>query len=122
MRWSRRPRSGADPGQRRQLGELSGTRQQDLITGHSAGFARVPALLTGVHHGTPRPGACHACSQPVPGFEALVLDDFALQPLIDAQADDLLEVIEHGSRNAIERCETHEAAASAARWLVASTR
>ena len=64
-----------------------------IRAGHSALYARVPRLLTELATARadgrlPRLLAAWA------RIEVLVLDDFALQPLSDAQAADLLEVIE----------------------------
>jgi DNA replication protein DnaC len=64
-----------------------------IRAGHSALYARVPRLLTELATARadgrlPRLLAAWA------RIDVLVLDDFALQPLTDAQAADLLEVIE----------------------------
>ena len=64
-----------------------------IRAGHSALYLRVPRLLTELATARldgrlPRLLAAWA------RIEVLVLDDFALQPLTDAQAADLLEVIE----------------------------
>ncbi len=64
-----------------------------IRAGHTALYARTPRLLAEI-------GTARADGRPArllsawARIEVLVLDDFALQPLTDAQAADLLEVIE----------------------------
>jgi DNA replication protein DnaC len=64
-----------------------------IRAGHTTLYARVPRMLAEI--GTAR--ADGRLARLLAGWariEVLVLDDFALQPLTDAQAADLLEVIE----------------------------
>lgn len=64
-----------------------------IRAGHTALYARVPRLLAEI--GTARAdGRLVRLLAGWARIEVLVLDDFALQPLTDAQAADLLEVIE----------------------------
>lgn len=64
-----------------------------IRAGHTALYARVPRLLAEI--GTARAdGRLARLLSAWARLEVLVLDDFALQPLTDAQAADLLEVIE----------------------------
>ena len=64
-----------------------------IRAGHTALYARVPRLLAEI--GTARAdGRLARLLSAWARIEVLVLDDFALQPLTDAQAADLLEVIE----------------------------
>ncbi|MCC7390192.1 MAG: IS21-like element helper ATPase IstB [Phycisphaerales bacterium] len=64
-----------------------------IRAGHTALYARVPRLLAEI--GTARvDGRLARLLAGWARIEVLVLDDFALQPLTDAQAADLLEVIE----------------------------
>lgn len=64
-----------------------------IRAGHTALYARVPRLLAEI--GTARvDGRLARLLAGWARVEVLVLDDFALQPLTDAQAADLLEVIE----------------------------
>jgi len=64
-----------------------------IRAGHAALYARVPRLLAEI--GTARAdGRLARLLAAWARIEVLVLDDFALQPLTDAQAADLLEVIE----------------------------
>ena len=67
-----------------------------IRAGHTALYARVPRLLAEI--GTARvDGRLARLLAAWARIEVLVLDDFALQPLTDAQAADLLEVIEDRS-------------------------
>jgi DNA replication protein DnaC len=67
-----------------------------IRAGHTALYARVPRLLAEI--GTARvDGRLARLLAGWARVEVLVLDDFALQPLTDAQAADLLEVIEDRS-------------------------
>lgn len=64
-----------------------------IRAGHTALYLRVPRLLAEI--GTARvDGRLARLLAAWARIEVLVLDDFALQPLTDAQAADLLEVIE----------------------------
>jgi IstB-like ATP binding protein len=64
-----------------------------IRAGHTALYARTPRLLAEI--GTARAdGRLARLLVAWARIEVLVLDDFALQPLTDAQAADLLEVIE----------------------------
>ncbi len=67
-----------------------------IRAGHTALYARVPRLLAEI--GTARvDGRLARLLAGWARIEVLVLDDFALRPLTDAQAADLLEVIEDRS-------------------------